>query len=102
MLQSDGAMLHPIKISKQDRTLIDRTMLLASIIYPLMVLPQIYHIYTTKDASGVSLTTWVGFILFGTIFLLYGISHRLKPYIITQILWFTVDLLVIVGILLYS
>lgn len=89
------------KISRQDRKLIDNVMLVAATIYPLTVLPQIYSIYTTHDVSGLSLTTWIGFMLFGVIFLLYAISHKLKPNIISQIIWFSVDLIVVIGILLY-
>lgn len=38
----------------------------------------------------------------GLILLFYGIMHRLKPFIINQIIWFVVDAVVILGIIKYS
>lgn len=81
---------------------IDRAMMAASIIHPLTTIPQVYEIYHSQSAIGVSLFTWLGFMAIGCIFLAYGIAHRLTPFIINQIIWFALDLLIVVGILLYS
>lgn len=86
---------------KQKPGLLDALVNIAAIVHPLTALPQVYEIYTSHDVTGVSLLTWFGFMFIGFIFLAYGISHRLRPIIVTQILWFIVDLLVIIGILLY-
>ena len=90
------------KISRKDKRLIDRVMLVTSVIYPLTVVPQVVRLYSTHDASGLSVSMWIGFLLFGIIFLLYAIVHRLKPNIISQILWAIADLIMIVGIVMYS
>lgn len=92
----------PIHVSRKDRSLIDHVMLVASVIYPMTVVPQIYRLYTTQDASGLSLTMWVGFLLFGVIFMLYAITHKIKPNIISQTIWAIADLIMIVGIVIYS
>ena len=73
----------------------------AAVIHPLTATPQVYAIYATQDVSGVSLWTWLGFMLLGLVFLAYGIAHRLAPFILTQILWFIIDFLIVAGILLY-
>lgn len=88
--------------SKRSLSVVDKSMSAVAVIQPLMAAPQIYQIYTTQDASGVSLVTWLAFLLLGLVFLAYGIVHLIKPLIVTQILWFAVDLLVVVGIVLYS
>lgn len=80
---------------------LDNLMMIASIIHPLTALPQVYMIYSTQSAEGVALSTWFGFMLLGFIFLAYGIVHKIKPFIVTQILWFTIDALIVIGILLY-
>jgi uncharacterized protein with PQ loop repeat len=80
---------------------IDELMTVASLIHPLTGIPQVVSIYTTHDVSGVSLWTWLGFMLLGLIFLLYAISHKLRPLIINQILWFVVDFLVVIGVILF-
>ena len=94
--------LHKHLSKKQKITIIDRLMSLAAIIHPLTAVPQVYDIFTSKDASGVSLVTWLSFMVLGLIFLAYGIVHKLKPFILTQILWFVIDFLVVAGILLYK
>jgi MtN3 and saliva related transmembrane protein len=81
---------------------IDRAMAGAAVIHPLTALPQVIQIYTTQSAAGVSLLTWLMFMALGSIFLAYGIVHRIKPFIVTQILWFIVDFLVVIGVLLYG
>lgn len=87
---------------KQEVTAVDRLMNLAAIIHPMTAIPQVYKIYSTQDVGGVSLWTWLGFMCLGLIFLAYGILHRIKPFIMTQILWFIVDFLVVFGVLLYA
>lgn len=86
---------------KKEITVIDKLMAVAAIIHPLMGTPQVYQIYSTENVSGVSLLSWLGFMILGLIFLLYAIVHRIKPLIVTQILWFIVDSAVVAGILLY-
>jgi uncharacterized protein with PQ loop repeat len=86
---------------KTRRTTIDKLMAVTAIIHPLTAIPQVLIIYSTQNVSGVSLTTWLSFMIMGSIFLAYGIIHRLKPFIVTQILWFIVDVLVVLGVLMY-
>ncbi len=87
---------------KKKITIIDRMMTGASVLHPLTALPQVLKIYTTHTATGVSFPTWFGFMVLGLIFLAYGIVHKIKPFIIMQILWFIMDFLVVLGIILYS
>ena len=81
---------------------IDRLMMFASIVHPITAIPQVYTIYDTQDATGVSLLTWVGFMIIGLVFLSYGIVHKLKPYILNQIIWFVLDFFVVAGVLIYG
>jgi uncharacterized protein with PQ loop repeat len=95
-------MLHQThKTLAKEAAVIDRLVNIAAVVHPLMAMPQVYDIYTSHDVEGVSLATWTGFMVVGFVFLAYGIAHRLRPIILTQILWFVVDLLVISGILYY-
>ena len=86
---------------KKEVKTIDHLMSVAAIIHPMTAIPQVYQIYSTQDVSGVSLWTWLGFMTLGLIFLAYGLVHKIKPFIVTQVLWFIVDFLVVIGILLY-
>lgn len=94
--------LHKHLSKKQEITIVDRLMSIASVLHPLSAVPQIVKIYSEKSGAGVSLPTWAGFAVLGLIFLAYGIVHKLKPFIVMQILWLIVDVLVVVGVLIYS
>lgn len=76
-------------------------MSVAAIVHPLMAVPQIVQLYATKQAAGLSIFMWIAWLVLGLVFLMYGLAHRLKPYIVMQLLWIAVDVLIIAGILMY-
>ena len=77
-------------------------MLGAGIIQPLITLPQIITIYSSQSAKDVSLPTWLGYLVFGVIFLVYGLVFNLKPIWVGQIIWVTMQKITVVGIFMYS
>jgi uncharacterized protein with PQ loop repeat len=81
---------------------LDKLTFIAGVVGPFTVLPQIYTIFTTHSAAGVSLTTW--FLIFIVTFpwILYGIAHKEKSIIVSFILWEIVNLTVVIGVLLYG
>jgi uncharacterized protein with PQ loop repeat len=70
---------------------IDRVALVVGIAQPLMTLPQIYLVYSTGSATGVSPFMWAGYNIGSIVFLTYAIRHRLWPLIWTQIFWLIVQ-----------
>ena len=54
-------------------------MMVVALLHPLSGLPQIIDIYVNQNVAGVSILTWIGFMFFGSIYLYYGILHKLKP-----------------------
>ncbi len=88
--------------SKIDKKRVELIALTAGIIQPLITLPQIITIYSNQSATDVSLLTWLGYLLFGMIFLVYGVVFNLKPIWIGQIIWVTMQTIIVVGILLYG
>lgn len=93
---------HRIKFQKNEMRSIDRAMMFVSILNPLVAIPQAVIIYANQDATNVSLATWLSFMLVGVILTFYSIAHRIRPMIINQILWFIVDIAIIVGIIIYG
>lgn len=81
---------------------IELVALVAGVMQPLITLPQIITIYANQSATDVSLITWLGYLVFGLIFLAYGIVFNLKPIWIGQIIWVTMQSITVVGIILYS
>ncbi len=80
---------------------LDKVTFVAGIVGPFTVLPQIYSIFTTKSAAGVSLLTWALIFIVTFPWILYGIAHREKSIIVSFILWEIANLLVVIGVLLY-
>lgn len=82
--------------------MIDHAMMFVSVLNPLLAIPQAVIIYVNQDATNVSLATWLSFMLVGIVLTFYSIAHRIKPMIINQVLWFAVDLAIIIGIFMYG
>src|SRR6266581_4265390 len=95
-------LIHKHLSKEKQIILINRLMGVAAVIHPLTAVPQVYKIYDTHNATGVSILTWLGFMTLGLIFLAYGIVHKIKPLIVTQVLWYIVDFLVVLGVLMYG
>lgn len=84
-----------------DKSRVELFALIAGIVQPLITLPQIITIYSNQSSQDVSLLTWVGYLFFGITFLVYGLAFKLKPIWIGQIIWVTMQAIIVVGILLY-
>ncbi|MCC7289296.1 hypothetical protein IT414_02830 [bacterium] len=86
----------------REKRAIDHMMVGVSFISPLTALPQVYEIFVNQRASGVSLVSWCLYLTLGVVSLLYGLVHKLRPIITTQLLWSIMDILIIVGIIMYG
>lgn len=69
---------------------------------PLFEVPQAYVIHSTQNAESVSPFTWCFFFLSSTVWLTYGIKHKIKPFIFMYSLYLLVEATIVIGILLYS
>jgi len=77
------------KIKNTDK--IDSLALAVGIIQPLTTIPQIYLVYSSGNASEVSLFMWTGYNIASVVLLIYGLKHKLKPIVWAQILWLIVQ-----------
>ena len=80
----------------------DHLIYFVAIFGPIMTLPQIWKIWVDKSVSGVSLITWSAYLITACLWLTYGIIHREKPIIVSNILWLILKLSVVVGVILYN
>lgn len=88
--------------TKKNKKHIENFALLAGIVQALITLPQIIEIYTKQSAKDVSLLTWVGYLLFGVTFLIYGLVFKLKPIWVGQIIWVIMQCVIVIGIIIYQ
>jgi uncharacterized protein with PQ loop repeat len=82
-------------------TFLDKLTFIVGVIGPFTVLPQIYTIFSTHSAAGVSLATWALIFIVTFPWILYGIAHKEKSIVVSFILWEIVNLAVVIGVLLY-
>lgn len=80
---------------------LDKLTFIVGVIGPFTVLPQIYSIFSTRSAEGVSLATWLLIFIVTFPWVLYGIAHKEKSIIVSFILWEIANFLVVLGVFLY-
>jgi uncharacterized protein with PQ loop repeat len=85
--------------SKPAKSVFEKFMLVFATVEPLATIPQIYSIWTSSSAPGVSLTTWVFYTITSFIWLAYGIRGKDTPIIISGLLWSSTQALVVIGLL---
>jgi uncharacterized protein with PQ loop repeat len=66
-------------------------------LYPLSGIPQVFEVFQ-GHVDGVSVISWIAFMVFSSLFLVYGIFHKIVPMIITNFLWLIVDGIVVIGV----
>lgn len=81
--------------------ILDKATLVIGVIGPVTVLPQIYSIFSTQSAEGVSAVTWFLMFLVTLPWVFYGAAHNDKTLIASFSLWEVVNLTVAVGAIIY-
>lgn len=81
---------------------IEKLMYIVSLAYPLTAVPQIIKVYSTQNVESLALLSWVLYVIFGAIFVVYAISEKLKPLIIEGTLWVAIYVLMVGAIVLYA
>lgn len=88
-----------IKLTHRQHILVDSFAFAAGIVGPAMTIPELYAVFVTHNASGISLVTWGGFSILSLIWLTYGAVHKQKAILLSSILGFVMNALVVVGAL---
>lgn len=81
---------------------LDFVVYVAGVAGPLATIPQIIKIYSTQDATGVSLLSWSVFALFDIPWIIYAMVHRERPLVVCYSLWLVANAAVAVGAFLYG
>jgi MtN3 and saliva related transmembrane protein len=79
-------------------------MIIIGIVQPLATLPLLYDLYVTHtpDAPGLSLTTWLIFVIASLLLFLYGLHNRRPAIYAGNIAGLVTNLLMMNGILMYA
>lgn len=95
---------HKVQSKKHvnNHRILDKAILAAAIIEPLMTIPQAWDIFRDHTAIGVSLSTWIGYEALTVIWLWYGFVHKDKMVLIYQGLFMIIQTIVIIGAIMYG
>ena len=67
----------------------------------LMTLPQVLTIWLGRDAGGVSLVSWVSYLVSACLWLVYGLQKRDKTIYLACIGWILLDAAIVAGVFVY-
>lgn len=83
------------------KRIIDIAVFLVGGLGPLFTIPQLMQVWTEKNAEGLSLTTWVAYLFFSLVWLLYGIVHKEKPIILANTMYIILNTVIVIGIVIF-
>jgi uncharacterized protein with PQ loop repeat len=96
------AHLHKHLAKKQQRTAIDNFIYIFAFSTPFFEIPQLVSIITARNAENVSLITWSYLAVSSLAWLIYGINKKMKPLIVSYVLYVIVEFSITISILLYK
>lgn len=80
----------------------DKAIYVIVILGPIMTLPQVFDIWLKKNAAGISIISWGSYLVFSIFWLAYGMMHKEKPLILANIFWIILNVLIVLGALIYG
>ena len=80
----------------------DKIIYIAVFLGPILNMPQLFKIWITRDATGVSFVSWMGFSIISVVWLGYGILHKDKPILIMNFALMIIQALIAIGTLIYG
>jgi uncharacterized protein with PQ loop repeat len=93
---------HHVLHKKQPKEPFDFVVYFFTIATPLFELPQAISIYSTQDASGVSIWTWAFFCIADIVWITYAVRRKIWPLVFMYACYFIIEVSIVTGILLYS
>jgi uncharacterized protein with PQ loop repeat len=93
---------HPhIKTKKDNHKLLTLIISVVAIVSPIMTVPQVYQIFNSQTAAGVSPISWFAYTITSIIWFYYGIIHKEKPIIVNSVIGGILSACVLFGALLF-
>jgi len=93
--------LEPFPATTKLKRIFDKLIYVVAFISPLVNIPQLYKIIHEKTAAGVSLTSWISFLLLACIWFVYGIIHKDRPITYMYLGLIITQVAIIIAIFVY-
>ena len=72
-----------------------------SVFTMLMTIPQVYVVWVKHDVAGVSILSWLAYLLSAALWFVYGWQKRDKTIYIACIGWVLLDAAIVAGVIVY-
>ena len=73
-----------------------------SVFTMLMTIPQVYVVWVKNDVAGVSLLSWLAYLLSAVLWFVYGWQKRDKTIYLACIGWVLLDAAIVAGVIVYG
>ena len=80
-------------------TALDKVLRGMSVVTMLMTVPQVLTVWFGANASGVSLASWLAYLVSACLWFVYGVRKRDKTIYVACIGWIVLDAAIVVGVL---
>ena len=68
----------------------------------IFTIPQITKIWLNQNAAGVSVIAWISYLIGALFWVFYGFMHKERPIIFTYGVWVILDIIIIIGTIIYG
>jgi uncharacterized protein with PQ loop repeat len=87
---------------KKQKDALDYVVYFFMVATPLFELPQSIAIYSTHNASGVAIWTWLFFCIADVVWICYALRRKMPALVGMYSAYLLIELSIVVGVLLYS
>lgn len=94
--------LEPFPHPNKWKNLLDRLVYLVGFLALILTVPQVTKIWFEQTAAGVSVIAWTGYFFAAVFWTIYGVVHKEKPLIIIFGGHVILNLLIVLGTLIYA
>jgi len=101
MVRHAHAHKHIATTKKHKRSAFDNFIYVFAFTTPLFELPQLISVIEAKSAQNVSLITWSYLAISSFAWLIYGIHKKMKPLIVSYILYVLVEFSIVIAIIIF-
>lgn len=97
MLPADSAAVSPATGAMPSR--LEKFLRVLSVVTMLMTVPQVWAVWSSRGAAGVSLLSWGAYLFSACLWFIYGLRKRDKTIYLACIGWIVLDAAIVVGAL---
>jgi uncharacterized protein with PQ loop repeat len=73
-----------------------------SVFTMLMTVPQVLTVWIGRDAAGVSLVSWLAYLLAACLWFVYGFQKRDKTIYLACVGWIVLDAAIVAGVIVHG